>query len=184
VSGSSGLGWLVVGFLMVYAGIAPLVVLGTDLVVGGAPPDKAGSAAALSQTATELGVALGIAILGSVGSAVYRDQMADAVPSDTPSEVSAAARDSLAGATGAADGLSADAAARLLEPARDAFANGLGTVATVSAVLVAGLAVAAAVLLRHLRPSAGTPDEQEAGSTGPEAAVPAEPEPTLTVTGG
>jgi DHA2 family multidrug resistance protein-like MFS transporter len=184
VSGSSGLGWLVVGFLMVYAGIAPLVVLGTDLVVGGAPPDKAGSAAALSQTATELGVALGIAILGSVGSAVYRDQMADAVPSDTPAEVAGAARDSLAGATGAAEGLSADAAARLLGPAREAFANGLGTVATVSAILVAGLAVAAAVLLRHLRPSAGTPDEQEAGSTGPEAAVPAEPEPTPTVTGG
>jgi MFS transporter, DHA2 family, multidrug resistance protein len=182
VSGSSGLSWLVAGFLLVYVGVAPLVVLGTDLVVGGAPPDKAGSAAAISQTATELGVALGIAILGSVGSAVYRDQMDGALSADTPADTAAAARDSLAGAAAAADGMPADAAARLLEPARDAFANGLGTVATLSAVVVAGLAVAATVLLRHLRPSAGAHDAETSGA-GPEPDTDADHEPTPTLAG-
>ena len=168
VSGSSGLGWLVAGFLLVYAGTAPLVVLGTDLVVGGAPVDKAGSAAAISQTATELGVALGIAILGSVGSAVYRGQMDGAVPADTPAGAAVAARDSLAGAAAAADELSSAAAARLLEPARDAFANGLGTVATIGAVVAAGLAVAAVALLRQ-RPADAGHGEGAAAGTGPGA---------------
>jgi DHA2 family multidrug resistance protein-like MFS transporter len=152
VTESAGLGWLVTGFLMVYAGIAPLVVLGTDLVVGGAPADKAGSAAAISETSTELGVALGIAILGSIGSAVYRGQMDEVALADAPAGAATAARDSLAGAAAAAEGLPADAATHILQPAGDAFAQGLGTVAAVGAAVVAGLALAAAVLLRHARP--------------------------------
>jgi DHA2 family multidrug resistance protein-like MFS transporter len=179
-SGSSGLGWLVAGFLLVYAGTAPLVVLGTALVVGGAPIDKAGSAAAIAQTATELGVALGIAILGSIGSAVYRNQMDDALPADTPADAAAAARDSLAGAAAAADELPADVAARLLGSAGEAFANGLGTVAAVGAVVAAGLAVAAAVLLRHQGPP-GTGHDEATGGTEPEhrARTQHEPVPTL-----
>jgi DHA2 family multidrug resistance protein-like MFS transporter len=183
VSGSSGLSWLVGGFLLVYLGTAPLVVLGTDLVVGGAPADKAGSAAAISQTATELGVALGIAILGSIGSAVYRDDMDGALPADTPAGVATAARDSIAGAAAAADQLPADAAARLLQPAGDAFANGLSTVAALSAAVVAALAMAAIVLLRHRGPTV-EPGDEATGSieTAPDA--PAQPEPAPTVAGG
>ena len=36
------------------------------------PPDKAGSASAVSETAYELGVALGIALLGSLLATLYR----------------------------------------------------------------------------------------------------------------
>ena len=50
-----------------------------NLILGSAPPEKAGSAAAISETGGELGVALGIAILGSVATAVYRDRIADAI---------------------------------------------------------------------------------------------------------
>ena len=45
-----------------------------NLILGSAPPEKAGSAAAISETGGEFGVALGIATLGSVATAVYRDQ--------------------------------------------------------------------------------------------------------------
>ena len=45
-----------------------------NLILGFAPPEKAGSAAAISETGGELGVALGIATLGSVATAVYHDQ--------------------------------------------------------------------------------------------------------------
>jgi MFS transporter, DHA2 family, multidrug resistance protein len=166
VPDSPGVGWLVTGFLLVYSGIAPLVVLGTDLVVGAAPMDKAGSAAGISQTGTELGVALGIAILGSVGGAVYRDRMTGALSADLPTETAEAAQDSLAGASSAAESLPPDAAARLLESAGDAFSRGLGTVATVGAVVVAGLAIAATALLRHSDP---TPEAQPSQAPEPAA---------------
>lgn len=52
-------------------GIAPVFTLSTDMIVGSAPPESAGMAASLAETASELGGALGIAILGSVGSYVY-----------------------------------------------------------------------------------------------------------------
>ena len=54
-------------------GVGPVGTLATDLIVGAAPPDAAGAASGISETGTELGGALGIAILGSVGAAVYRD---------------------------------------------------------------------------------------------------------------
>jgi DHA2 family multidrug resistance protein-like MFS transporter len=181
VSGTSGLGWLVAGFLLVYLGTAPLVVLGTALVVGGAPPDKAGSAAGISQTATELGVALGIAVLGSVGSAVYRDRMEDAVPADTPADAAAAASDSLAGAAAAAGELPAAVSARVLDAAGDAFASGLGTVAAIGALLAGGLAAAATVLLRHPESSAEPVDDTTgATSADPGDRAPDDPTPTLS----
>jgi MFS transporter, DHA2 family, multidrug resistance protein len=64
----------------------PLVALGTNLVVSSAPPPEAGSAASVAQTANELDYALGIATLGSIGTAVYRAQLADAIPTDIPAQ--------------------------------------------------------------------------------------------------
>jgi MFS transporter, DHA2 family, multidrug resistance protein len=171
VPDSPGVGWLVTGFLLVYSGIAPLVVLGTDLVVGAAPMDKAGSAAGISQTGTELGVALGIAILGSVGGAVYRDRMTGELSAELSAETAEAAQDSLAGAASAAESLPPDAAARLLESAGDAFGRGLGTVATVGAVVVAGLAIAATALLRHPDPTPEAPEAQPSQTPEPAASA-------------
>ena len=62
---------LVAGFALMSFGGVPLVALGTHLVVGSAPPEEAGSAAALAQAGNEFGYALGIALLGS-GTIVYR----------------------------------------------------------------------------------------------------------------
>jgi DHA2 family multidrug resistance protein-like MFS transporter len=61
IGSEGGLTQLVVGFMLVYAGGGPLIALGTDIVVGSAPPEQAGSAAAVSETSTELGMALGVA---------------------------------------------------------------------------------------------------------------------------
>src|SRR5205814_2308489 len=74
----TGLAGLVTGSLMFSLGLAPVVTIATDLMVGAAPPDAAGAAAAISETSSELGGALGIAILGSVGATIYRRAMADA----------------------------------------------------------------------------------------------------------
>jgi MFS transporter, DHA2 family, multidrug resistance protein len=143
VGSAGGLPVLIAGFVLVYAGNAPIMVLGTDLVVSTAPREKAGSAAAMSETSMEFGVALGVAVLGVVGSAVYRAGVAS-------SGAAVEAGDSLATATATATGLPPASADALLAAARSAFTSGLATVAGVCAVGLAALAVLAAVLLRDV----------------------------------
>ena len=102
VGGSWGLAALVTGFALTNIGCTPLVTLSSGIVVGSAPPEKAGSAAAMSETSAELGFALGIAALGSVGTAVYRHQIGADLPAGLTPETLATARDTLAGAIVAA----------------------------------------------------------------------------------
>lgn len=58
VASTGGLGLVVTSLVIVYIGIGPLMALGTDLVVGSVPGEKAGSAAAMSETSMEFGLAL------------------------------------------------------------------------------------------------------------------------------
>ncbi|HEX6470925.1 MAG TPA: MFS transporter [Streptosporangiaceae bacterium] len=167
---TSGLPAVVTGFALINLGSGPLVVLGTDLVVGSAPPEKAGSAAALNETAGEFGFAFGIAALGSIGAAVYRADFAGHAPAGVPGDAVRAGHDSLTGAVTAAGHLPADAAAALLDPARAAFTSGLHVVAGLSAVLLAAVAVTVAVALRHVRPIGQ--DAADAAEEGADAAEP------------
>jgi DHA2 family multidrug resistance protein-like MFS transporter len=179
---TSGLPAVATGFALINLGCGPLVVLGTDLVLGSAPPEKAGSAAALNETAGEFGFAFGIAALGSLGTAVYRTQFADHAPSGVPADAVRVAHDSLTAAVGAAQHLPARAAGALLAPAQEAFTSGLHAIAAVSAVLLAGVAVLIAVLLRHVRPI-GAP-QHAAHSDGPHQDGTLDPEPATATTGG
>jgi DHA2 family multidrug resistance protein-like MFS transporter len=143
-SGTSGAGVLIIGFVLSCLGTGPLVTLGTNLIVGAAPPERAGSAAALGQTSGEFGYALGVAVLGSILGLVYRSR----IPASAPE----AARDSIAGATEAARHLPASAGHALLSAADEAFVAGLHTAALMSAAILFGTAVLLAVALRHLPP--------------------------------
>src|SRR5205823_9900581 len=75
----TGLLLLLVGAGVMAAGVVAAMTLTGDLILATAPPERAGAASALSETANELGGALGIAILGSIGAAVYRHQVAGAL---------------------------------------------------------------------------------------------------------
>jgi DHA2 family multidrug resistance protein-like MFS transporter len=160
-----GLTGLVIGTILFALGLAPVVTLGTDLIVGAAPPEAAGAAAAISETGSELGGALGIALLGSLGTAVYRAAMAKAALEGIPPEARRIARETLGGATAAAASLSDHAAAELLETARAAFADALQVTISVCAVLCGLTAILAVVLLRRLHPApaATTGEEQVPG---------------------
>jgi DHA2 family multidrug resistance protein-like MFS transporter len=57
------------------AGGAVTVTIGIDTVVASAPHEKAGAAAGISETSTGFGGALGVAILGSIWTALYRCKM-------------------------------------------------------------------------------------------------------------
>ncbi len=61
---------LVAGTILLGVGCGPIGALGTDILVSSAPAERAGAASAVSGTATELGGALGIALLGSLGTTV------------------------------------------------------------------------------------------------------------------
>ncbi|MEV4169139.1 MFS transporter [Nonomuraea sp. NPDC049709] len=153
VDTGTGHGTLVVAMVLVLAGMAPLVLLVTDLVVASAPQDKAGFAAAMSSTSIELGLALGVASLGSVLAAVYGSGMSD-VPAGVPAGSADAARASLANATGVAQQLPGPAATSLLTTAREAFIAGFNVVGAISAITAVGAAVAVAWLLRDITATA------------------------------
>ncbi|WTK13234.1 MFS transporter [Streptomyces sp. NBC_01525] len=150
---------LVIGTVVMFVGLSAMGVFGTDMAVSAAPPERAGAASAVTSTANELGGALGLALLGSVGTAVYRSGMTDGDLAGIPARAAQDAHESLGGAVEAAGRLSAQAGADLLRTARSAFLDSLHAVSLVCAVAVLALAVAIAVLLRN---TARPGEDQEA----------------------
>ncbi len=157
----TGIAGLVTGSIIFSLGLAPMITLGTDLIVGAAPRERAGAAAAISETSSELGGALGIAILGSIGTAIYRADMATAALDGVPPEARRAARDTLGGAAAAAAQLPDPIGARLLDTARAAFTHSMQfTVLTCAAIAVL-TAVAAVLMLRRIRARADSEPAQD-----------------------
>jgi DHA2 family multidrug resistance protein-like MFS transporter len=155
VDSSGGLPFLVAGLVIVAIGMAPVGVLVTDLVVGSVPPERAGSASSLSETSAEFGNALGVAVLGSIGTAIYRTRIADSIPDGVPAAIASPTRDTLAGATTAVSELPGPLGAALLDASRQAFTAGMSTVAGISAVAAIAIAVLAFARL-HDAPPDGT----------------------------
>jgi DHA2 family multidrug resistance protein-like MFS transporter len=153
----SGLAAIVAASVVISLGMGPVFGLTTEMVVGSAPAEKAGAASGISETAAELGGALGIAVLGSVGATIYRNGVAGGVPTTVPDEAAHAARDTLGGAISAAAHLPEPAAAALVDVAREAFVSGLQLTSAVAGVIAAGIAVVAAVALRD----SGSPHQEE-----------------------
>ncbi len=148
IAGASGLAILVLGSIVLSLGLAPMTTLATDTMMGSAPPERAGAASAISETSSELGGALGIAVLGSIGTAVYRGRIAAAMPEGVPHDAAEAARDTLGGAIVAAGRLPEQTGADLLDAARAAFAQSFDVVAAVSAAIALATAVVVAIVLR------------------------------------
>ncbi|GAB3150374.1 MFS transporter [Micromonospora sonneratiae] len=147
--------WLVLTGAGVFAaGTAVVMTLITDLVVGTAPPEQAGTASALVECSSEFGGALGMAVLGSIGLAVYRDGVADGMPTGLPAEAVAGVRETLAGAAVVAEGLPGPAGDALLAAARVAFVDGMQVAAVTAAVVMAVAAVVSLLALRRVRPVA------------------------------
>ncbi|GGO69058.1 MFS transporter [Nonomuraea cavernae] len=133
VPSAGGTGLLVIGLALASAGIALPMSVGNSVIMTAAPPEKAGSAAALSETGGEFGVAVGVAVLGSLGTAVYRATLPETLPSES-------VRESITAALGVPE---------VLDVARAAFTTGLNAVALTGALIFAGLAVLTVALLRR-----------------------------------
>ncbi len=147
--------WFLLTAASVYAGgLVAVMSIGSDLMMGAVPPHRAGAAAAVVETASEFGGALGIAVLGSIGTAAYRSGLAAAVPAGTPPAALGAARATLGGALTAAGLLPGRSGAGLLDAARTAFAHGLDVAALGAAATMILAAVLTAVFLRGIRTAA------------------------------
>jgi MFS transporter, DHA2 family, multidrug resistance protein len=157
---STGYPQLGVALFVVGVGLGLAFTAASDVIIASVMPDRAGAAAAVSETAYELGAALGIAILGSIVTAVYRGL---AIPSGTPAAVASQARDSLAAATVATRSLPADTAHDVLTAAKTAFTDGLALAAGVGSALLLASAVAVWLLLEP--PPTRQPDQPAAGGT-------------------
>jgi MFS transporter, DHA2 family, multidrug resistance protein len=149
IGAGSGLAILVAGSVIFSLGIAPVGTLATDIIVGSAPPEKAGAASGISETAAELGGALGIATLGSIGVAIYRGGVTAGLPAGIPADAAAAAKDTLGAAVDVAGQLPAATGSALLAVARESFVVGLQLTAGVAAVVAALVAAVAAVAMRQ-----------------------------------
>lgn len=146
--------WVVlVGAGIMPAGLVVVMSLSAETVMSATPPERAGSAAAVLETGSEFGGALGMAILGSIGTAIYRSDLIG-----FPDPV----RETLGVAVTASDAIRT--------AARDAFLHGLH----VAAISAAGLMVAAAgvalVFLRRASPAA-EPTAEPAAKPAAEPAV-------------
>ncbi|MFD4481175.1 MULTISPECIES: MFS transporter [unclassified Streptomyces] len=125
----------------------------TDLALGSAPAEKAGSASSLLETGQEFGGALGMALLGSIGNAVYRDEIPDAAPAE--------AHETLGGALAVAREMPDKAASALADTAREAFTSGMHVAALSGAAVLLLAAALSAVTLRKIKPAKTTEPEPE-----------------------
>lgn len=144
-------GWILFTGMMIFCiGLAPIGTLTTDLVISAAPPERAGAASGISETSFEFGGALGIAVLGSIVTALYRTFM-DTVPDVqglTP-DIMDAARNTLGGALAASHSLPPAQSAGLMDSARIAFTQAFTTTSAIAAVCTLLAAVLSAWLLRN-----------------------------------
>ncbi|MCF3133470.1 MFS transporter [Streptomyces olivochromogenes] len=135
--------WLVLAACGVLAsGIVMVMSQMTDLALSAAPVEQAGAASSLLETGTEFGGALGMAVLGSIGTAVYRNE----IPASPPAE----ARETLGGALAVAGQLPGRAGDALAAAAREAFTTGMHGAALTGAAVLALAAIGAATALRRI----------------------------------
>ncbi|MGX1805891.1 MFS transporter [Nocardia sp. NPDC055321] len=138
----------VLASVLIALGLAPVFGITTELIVGSAPPEKAGAASGVSETGAELGGALGISILGSLSIAIYRRDLADTLPPGVPD--ADLVRDTLGSAVEVAATLPGPLGEAVLAAARDAFMDGVHLITGVTAVLSLALAAMALVRLRQV----------------------------------
>jgi len=140
-------GVVMLAFGILSVGVGAAETISNDTILSSVPPDKAGAAAGVSETAYELGAVLGTAVLGAILAASYRASVV--LPDGLGRGAAAQAGETLGGALGVAGELPAADALALTESARAAFDSGVGVTSIIAVVL---MLVAAVVVQRSMRP--------------------------------
>ncbi|QXC59234.1 DHA2 family efflux MFS transporter permease subunit [Aquihabitans sp. G128] len=176
---------IIVGFSLVGLGNGQTTAPSTTLIMGSVPRAKSGVGSAVNDLSRELGGALGIAVLGSVMSSIYRSEIGGRLTS-LPQAVQAKAHSSIVATFDAADAAGkrgdSSTAQLLVQQGKEAFGTAFGrTMLLATAVIFVNAAIVWTFQGRHR--GAVAPDPADAGTTaGPDgsaaaAAVPAEASP-------
>ncbi|MDI2130594.1 MFS transporter [Yinghuangia seranimata] len=147
---------LLVAMVPCAMGMGMAMTVTGDTILASVPKDRAGAASAISETATELGGALGMAVLGSVLNGVYRNEID--VPAGVPESARGSVEDSIGSALTSAVTMPADVAGRVVDAARSAFVDGMHMALLTSAALALLAGVAGLVLLRGVPKVLEDPD--------------------------
>ena len=158
---------IVTGYSIFSLGLAPAFTLATDLIVGTVEPEQAGAASGIAETSSELGGALGIAVLGSIITAVYRSGMTGPVAQGLAVQEIDTARDTLGGAVAVAMALPDELGSDLLDKAREAFTQAFQVTVGICAFVALTAAILTALLLRSVRSEAGQQPAKAATPTQP-----------------
>lgn len=142
-----------VGAAVLGVGTVAVLTLAAEIAMGTTTAEKAGTVAAVVETSGELGGALGIAILGSVGAAAYAHSMTAALPAGVPSGVSEQLRSTIGEAVAVASGIGGQTGATLLQVSRAAFTDSIAVVSVCGAAVLVAAAVLVGVLGRTRRPA-------------------------------
>ena len=139
VSDSSGYGLVALVLVIIGVGMGLAMAPATDSIMGSLPPEKAGVGSAMNDTTREIGGALGVAIMGSLTTAVYSSRITQspsftALKSAAP-DAAAAVKDSIGSATLAAAKLPDDIRRQITAAANDAFIHGIDRTVIVGAVV-------------------------------------------------
>jgi DHA2 family multidrug resistance protein-like MFS transporter len=137
------------GMAVMSLGFAPVFTIGNEIIITSAPPERAGAASALSETSAEFSGALGIAVFGSLGMALYRSRLAEAWPAALDPVANRAAYATLGGALAAGQDAGGPHGAALLDAARAAFTDAVVWSGIAGFGVVLGASLLAARLLRQ-----------------------------------
>jgi DHA2 family multidrug resistance protein-like MFS transporter len=146
-------------------GMAPVFTIGNEIIITAAPPERAGAASAISETASEFSGALGIAVFGSIGIALYRHLLAPALPAGLSPDAAAVALATLGGAGAVGQTLGGATGAALIGAARSAFTDALQLVAVLGAVIIVSASVLAARMLRRGGGTSASTAHERAGNS-------------------
>ncbi|NJN96298.1 MAG: MFS transporter [Anaerolineales bacterium] len=174
--GADSLALVVLGWGIMSLGFGATFTLTADLVVGTAPAERAGAASALSETGAEFGGALGIAVLGTLGTAIYRSGLAADLPAGISAEAAKTAQETLSGAVTMAGQLPNSLGEALLHTAHEAFIQGLQITSVIGAVVMIGLAILTVIWLRHIGHDDGAASQTEAKHSVHPSPLPIQPD--------
>jgi hypothetical protein len=138
---------LVLGMVLLGAGMGITMAPATGAIMSSVPLNKAGVGSAVNDTTREVGGALGIAVLGSIATSVYRGAVD---VSSVPAQAQEAAGESIGAAIGIAREFGGDGGAALVAEASQAFTDAFNTTMLVAAAIGLASAIAAAVVARRI----------------------------------
>ncbi|WP_313022814.1 MFS transporter [Mobilicoccus sp.] len=141
-------------FVLVGSGAGLAETLTNDVILASVPPERAGAASGISETAYELGSALGVAVLGSLLTAVYRAELQ--VPDGVPAQVRPDVENMIGTAMTAADRLPAPLAEAVRAASRTAFEQGVATTCLVGAAIMTVTTLVVWPVLRRAAPTEST----------------------------